>query len=215
MVFKVTKILLFLFALFAFASNVNAICKTVIPTQTSDDFLTNGKKEFAKGNYSVSIELFEKALKLNPKAKEVNFLAGLAEYNLKDFKKAKKYFSKEVKINHTYVDAYIYRAKSNKGSYKKALNDLQKAVILSDKNPEVYLARAELNYDYKKYDKAFDDYSLLVKLKPNLDDAYYKMGFCKYFLNDSISACEYWNKIDDLDDFEGVSQIAKICNSIK
>lgn len=181
-------------------------------SQTTEDLIKDGKKEFASGNYLLAVGLFDKVLKIDPDLKEINFLAGLAEFNLKNFDSALTYLNAELKNNKSFVDAYILRAKANKHSFIASLNDLDTAQELSPNSPQVFLTRADLYFEQKEYKKAYADYSMLLKSLKTSDETVFKMGLCKYYLNDPVSACELWKKVEDPDDFKDYELMNKVCN---
>ena len=183
--------------------------------QSAAELFNAGKEQFGIGNYQTALDKFDNAIKLNPTEKEVCFYAGLAAFNLKDYTKAVGYFSLEIKNDEQNPRSYIYRAKANNADYDAALKDLKKAESLSvNKNFMVYQEMANLYYNHAMYKKAFKAYSYLLELKPGFEEAYYKLGFCKYYLKDTVSACAYWKKIDDLDDFAEYEKIERIIKSI-
>lgn len=192
---------------------VNLICLGSY-AQSIAELFKSGKEQFGIGNYQSALDKFDNAIKANPSEKEVCFYAGLAAYNLKDYTKAVGYFSQEIKNDEQNPLAYIYRAKANNIDFDAALKDLKKAETLStNKNFMVYQEMANLYYSHAMYKKAFKANSYLLELKPGFEEAYYKMGFCKYYLKDTTAACAYWKKIDDLDDFAEYELIEKTINS--
>lgn len=186
----------------------------ISPNQISVIYFEKGKQEFLLGNYKKAIALFNKAIEIQPKLKEVNYQAGLAEYNLKDFVTAIVYFTTEINNNDKHLSAYIFRGISEDKiqDYKAALNDLNKANKINKKNDLVYLERANILFHTNEYKKAIIDYTTALALNPKLELAYYQMGFCNFYLKDTLSACENWKKISDIDDFKGYEKVEKICN---
>lgn len=183
--------------------------------QNDKALLNKAKDEFAIGNYQNAIYNCDNAIKKNEHLKEANFIAGLSCYNLKDTAKALDYFSKEIQINKTDYRSYLYKAKLNTKDYNLSHHDFLSAIELHPSNFLLYLEKGNLNYYHLKYSNAFEDYTKAISLRPDLNDAYFKLGFCKLQLNDTINACRYWNKVEELDDFKEYEFIQTICNKNK
>jgi tetratricopeptide (TPR) repeat protein len=180
-------------------------------SQSASALFKNATDEYLIGNYLSAINYCKLSIKKNNKIKEVNFITALAFYNLKDTLNAITYFSNETQINKTDYRSFLYKAKLNTKYFDSANSDLIKAIELQPENFLLYLEKGDLNYYHLKYSEAIDEYNKAILLNPNLDDAYYKLGFCKLYLNDTLNACNSWNKIEELDDFNEYEFIKKIC----
>lgn len=181
-------------------------------SQNAGFLLEKATNEFLIGNYVGTINYCKLAIEKNKKNKEVNFLAGLSFYNLKDTLNAITYFNNEIQINKTDYRSFLYRAKLNTKYFNSANSDLTKALELEPENFLLYLEKGNLNFYHSKFETAIEDYKKAIVLKPNLDDANLKLGFCSLNLADTINACGYWNKIEELDDFTEYEFIKTICN---
>ncbi len=179
--------------------------------QTSVSFLNKAKAEFILGNYQSTIKLCNKSIKKNATLKETNFYLGLSYFNLKDSANSLRYFKNELKNNKDDYRSFMYAAKLNTTHYQSAIMDIESAITLQPTNFLVYLEKGNINYHYKYYALAIDDYKRAIALRPNLDDAYYQLGFCSLNLKDSVNACNYWNKINELDDYPQYLMIETIC----
>ena len=183
--------------------------------QSAKLLFAEAKDAFSIGNYTNAICKCDKALLKNKKLKEANFIAGLSCYNLKDTLKAISYFSKEIQINKTDYKSFLYRAKLNTKTYELSHHDLLLAEELQPTNFLIHLEKGNLNYHHLKYNDAIKDYLKAVSIRTSLDDAYYKLGFCKFYIHDTINACNYWNKVEELDDYKNYELIQNICNKQK
>jgi tetratricopeptide (TPR) repeat protein len=85
------------------------------------------------------------------------------------------------------------------------------ALELQPSNFLVYVEKGNLNYYHLKYNEAIGDYTKAISLRSNLDGANYKLGFCHFYLKDTIKACKTWDKVGELDDFEEYEFIKTIC----
>jgi hypothetical protein len=184
-------------------------------SQNASFLFEKATNEFLIGNFIGTIHYCKLAIEKNKKNKQVHFLAGLSFYNLKDTLSAITYFTNEIQINKTDYRSYLYRAKLNSKYFNSAFSDLTKALALEPENFLLYLEKGNLNYYHLKFETAIEEYKKAILLKPNLDDANLKLGFCSLYLADTISACGYWNKIEELDDFAEYELIETICNKNK
>ena len=79
----------------------------------------------------------------------------------------------------------------------------------------LYLEKGNLNYYHHKYTDAIDNYNKAIFQKPTLNEAFYKLGFCKLNLADTTNACKYWGKVEEIDDYKEYELIQKICTKQK
>jgi tetratricopeptide (TPR) repeat protein len=63
-------------------------------TDFEKDWINNGAESLRLGNYEDSLNCFEKALKINPKAYEAWIYKGIVFDDLKDYKKAINCYNK-------------------------------------------------------------------------------------------------------------------------
>jgi len=204
-----------------FASFFCLLFITKINAQSAQHLFTKANDEFLIGNYTTAINYCNKSLEKNESQIGVNFIAGLSSYNLKDTINALKYFNNEIQINKIDYRSYLYSAKLNIANYNAAYNNLVLALKIQPDNFLLYVGTIEERKNLLTLIKALkqvkdgmaiEDYDKALKLRPNLDDAYYKLGFCKLYLADTISACNNWHKIAELDDFNEYNLIETICN---
>lgn len=188
---------------------------TQLVAQSVNKLITEANDEFLIGNYSSAIQYCKKALLKNSNTKDVNFLAGLAYYNLNDTLNAITFFDNEIKINKKDYRSYLYKSKLTIKNYNSANKGLSEAIIMNPDNFLLYLEKGNLNYYHHKYKEAVEHYNKAISLQSHLNDAYYKLGFCVLKLNDTINACKYWNKIEELDDYKEYEFIQKICTKPK
>jgi tetratricopeptide (TPR) repeat protein len=182
-----------------------------VNAQNAQHLFAKANDEFLIGNYTSAINYCNKALEKNKSLNDVNFIAGLSYYNLKDTANALIYFNNEIQINKTDYRSYLYKAKLTTANYKLANDDLTLALKIQPTNFLLYFEKGNLNYYHLNYGMAIEDYTKAITLRPNLDEAYYKLGFCKLRLADTTSACINWHKIAELDDFKEFDLIETIC----
>lgn len=97
---------------------------------------------------------------------------GIHYADLGHYDKAVVDFSNAVKLNPSYVTAYINRANAyaKLEQYKAAYQDFSTAQKLSPKNKSIYAIRGSLNFLMGRFQDAAADYRYYLSLKP--DDMY-------------------------------------------
>ncbi len=182
-----------------------------IHCQSASALFTMGKEEFLIGNYKNTIRLCTKAIHKNPSLKEVNFYLGLSYFNLNDTVNSIHAFEKETKINKDDYRSFMYLCKLNIKDYLSAENYILESIKIQPTNFLLYFEKGSLDFFYKKYKNAINDYNQAIALRSNLDDAYYKLGFCWLNLKDTLNACSNWKKVNELDDFPEYLLIDSLC----
>jgi tetratricopeptide (TPR) repeat protein len=183
--------------------------------QSASKLFEKANEEFLIGNYTNAIHYCKLSIEKDSSLKEVNFIAALAFYNLKDTLKAVIFFNKEIKINKNDYRSYLYKSKLTIKNYNSANNDLSTAITMNPDNFLLYLEKGNLNYYHHKYTDAIESYNKAILLKPNLSDAFYNLGFCEFNLKDTTNACKYWGNVEELDDYKEYELIQKICTKQK
>ena len=188
---------------------IGVSCKS----QDVDSVFNKGKEQFEIGNYSGALIYFNQTIHLQKNHNKVYYIAGIASYNLKDYKEAKKYFKQELINNPKNINAFVFKAKSKAqlAKNRSALKDLKKALKIDSSNILVLLEKSNILFTQKKYTKAIQAYLKVNSISPKTEIVYYKLGFCEYYLNHSAGACNYWSKLEDIDDFENYETIIKTC----
>ena len=65
-------------------------------------------------------------------------------------------------------------------------------------NPEIHVARGDISFQSRSYQKAIENYESAIKLDPNHDRAYHKIGIVYFNLGLYEKAIEYYEKAIDI-----------------
>lgn len=97
-----------------------------------------------------------------------------------DTKGAISDFSKAIKINPDYSDAYYNKAKvyEDLGLEEEALVDINKAIQLDEKS-DYYMTRALFYKTLKESEKSLNDFNKAIEINPNNGFAYINRGYLK------------------------------------
>ncbi|MCW3082870.1 MAG: hypothetical protein JWP12_236 [Bacteroidetes bacterium] len=184
-----------------------------ITAQDAAVFFEKGKQQYETGDYKNALVNFQYVIELQPQLEKINYYAGLSEFNLQDYKQAIVYFKLELALNPAKADVYILlaRAEDKSGDMAAAISDLEQGLKVDADNPKLYLEKGNVYFNNKKYKEAIRCYNEVLRLNPKLEQAYYKKGFCNYYLGDTIAARKSWSKLEDPDDYENYEVINKVC----
>jgi tetratricopeptide (TPR) repeat protein len=117
------------------------------PVARASDYLSLGNVEYWRANYSKAIELFEKAIKLDPSLAIAWSNKGVALVKLNRREEARKAHEKAIELEPKYANAWFNRActYSLEGEKKNALSDLKMAIDLDIS----YKREAKKDEDFK------------------------------------------------------------------
>jgi len=109
-----------------------------------------------KGNYDKAIELFEKAISINPEYADAYFNMGLAYDYKGNYDKAIEMYEKAVSINTKYAAAYnnMGSAYDDKGNHDKAIEMYEKAISIKPEYADAYFNMGVSYGQQGNYDKA-------------------------------------------------------------
>ncbi|MBN2722365.1 MAG: tetratricopeptide repeat protein [Campylobacterales bacterium] len=99
-----------------------------------ENYLKQGDAQYANGNFGKAIELYTKAISVNPNGCSAYNNRGLIYYERKDYKSAIRDYSSAIAKQPNCLGAIINRgvSYSRSGDYKNASIDARKACALGD-----------------------------------------------------------------------------------
>ena len=166
-------------------------------------------------------------LKLTNTRKLPNYprYGGLIYYELKKYEEAISDFTKSIKINKEYADAYQNRGSTFRDlkKFPEAINDLTEAIKLDDKNSKSYNNRGLTYFDYSEQKKdndkeyedtinnAIDDFTEAIKLDNKNAEAFNNRGLAYFYLRNLKKDKEYEDTTinNAIDDFTEAVEIKK------
>ena len=121
-----------------------------------------------KKNFKVALDCYDKAIKVKPDYYEAHYNKGHVFTEIKDFKNAVKSFDKVIEIKDDYIPALKARNKFHikENKLSKALNLLEKLIIYEPDNDNLYVQKAEVLLEMKKYEEAIEYYEMAYKMNP-------------------------------------------------
>lgn len=139
--------------------------------KTVTQMIKAGDREYVQGNYEAAIALYTEALGSFNQNAYAYYNRANAYRKLKKSSEAIKDYSLAIRLNPSYMFAYLYRGTllSESGDYQKAIADFSKGLTLSDQEPRLYVGRADAHRELKDTEAAIADYEAAIKLSKKLE----------------------------------------------
>jgi len=139
---------------------------TELSPQRKDEL--RGDIAMAKKFYGDAVELYQKALQVEPRNPTLLNKIGIAYHQQMDWKQAKKYYERAIKVDKTYAYAInnLGMVEYHKKKWKNAAKGFQRAL---DVNPNLPAVQSNLGHAYfamKEYDEAFSAFGRALALDP-------------------------------------------------
>jgi len=154
---------------------------------------------YAEKDGKKQIELYTKAIELNPKYADAYNNRGNAHEKLDENDKALADYDIAIDLNpveYVYTNRGILYDKLKEND--KALEDYNKAITLNPKYAAAYNNRGRVYQKLKENDKALADYNRAVELNPNDEIAFNNRGTIYHALNEDSKAFDDYNKAIEL-----------------
>ena len=122
-----------------------------------------------KNEFKEALDCYDKAIKIKPDYYEAHYNKGNVLTKIKDFKNAIKSFDKSIEIKSDYVPALKARNKFyiKENKLNKALSMLEKLIIYESDNADLYVQKANVLLEMKKYEDAIKYYETAYKIDPS------------------------------------------------
>lgn len=166
----------------------------------ADEFYSQGRAWFEKGEYDRAIDDFTKVLEMAPGGKEnavVYYNRGLAYYKNRQYDRAIYDFDRALELIRggsekstaapspkiEYELFNIYKARGDswfyQGSYNRAIDDYSEALRYGEQReelPSLYNSRGWAHVSNEEYDRAIQDFTAALRISPRLAQGYYGRG---------------------------------------
>lgn len=163
-----------------------------------DSLVQAGIKHHDNGDFVQALEVYKKALEIDPNSSLVNYEMSLTYMYAKDYSNAIRHCDKVIALN----DKYLVDACINKGSCLDYLGKTDESIKIFEKGikqfGDNYLLYYNLGYDYLKleqYDKAQDALMNAIRKKSNHASSHLLLGYTMKNLNQrtqSLLALHYF-----------------------
>ncbi len=140
---------------------------------------------------------------------------GIAKHTQKDYEGAIKEYSKAIKEDKNYTDAYF-----NKGTcelalkdFKSAKKDFDKAIEIDPKYIKAYYSRASVFVSQEKYIEALPDLDKTIELDPKTPNALTLRGQIRAQSGNKKGACEDFNLAKTYGDKQADKYLSQFCGN--
>lgn len=145
------------------------------------------------------------------------FNRGMQYYSEGKYSVSIEFFSKAIKADPAYLEAYYYRGSINllKGNFEPAISDFSSALDIKPDFFEGYYNRGVAYSNIGDHEKALQDYTKAIELNPEFADAYHNRGVAFDNLKQFESALADYSKAIQLNPKSAMSYYyrAKIYDS--
>ena len=134
-----------------------------------------------KQDFQQAIELFTKAVDLNPQLVFAYVYRGdTYQYGTGDYDSALADYNTAIRLYPNNMNAVVYVSRGNayyhKREYDPAIADYSRAVTLNPDNSDIYAYRGNAHYYKGSLELALSDYSTAITLNPDNANAFYYRG---------------------------------------
>jgi tetratricopeptide (TPR) repeat protein len=132
----------------------------------------------SQGQYALALELYAKAVELNPEFAEAWNNRGMALRRCGDLDEALASYDRAIELDASHAEPFINRgsAQAQAGQFTDALRDCNRAVELNPRSAAAHNNLATAYHRQGRFDEAIGQYAIAIELDPNLAEAYYNRG---------------------------------------
>ena len=151
---------------------------------SSNDLLEEGKTYYNNGEYDKAIEIFKKAVEINPNDDDSWRWLGNSYYKNGQYQEAIKSFKKAVELNPNDANNYYWlgRSYNDNEQYKEAINSLVKATQLVPDGPEYWYRLCIAYKNNEQYQEAINSGLKATQLNPDYAGNWLELGI-SYSIN--------------------------------
>ncbi|MFH1449089.1 MAG: tetratricopeptide repeat protein [bacterium] len=162
-------------------------------------YLQRANEYLKEKKYSLAINEYKTALKINPYYKEAYYQLALAYFGKNNLTKAEENFKEAIKLDQYYFDAHndLGLLYEEQGKLEEALKKYDQAKEIAPGNPKVYYNLGSLYHKKNDLKKAIVNYIKVLKIDPRHVLSYLNLGSLfliegKYY--DPDKAMAYYQK---------------------
>ena len=173
-------------------------CESAVFAQINTDrVLDMGRNALYFEDYVLSIQYFNKVIRVKPNLADPYFYRAIAKYSLDDFKGAEADCNKVLEINPFMINVFNLKGilQEKMGNPKAAVEAYTQGLALESTNLNLLFNRGISYMKLKEYSKAVSDYCTVLKYDPNNSGAIGNRGFAKLQAGDTLGCAEDFNKM--------------------
>lgn len=141
-------------------------------------YTLDGYIKWEEKKFEESIELYKKAIELDPKYVDAYDGWAYSLYEMKKYDEAAEIYKKALSLepNNTFTNHYIGMNLEAQGMHDSAIMYYERSIQLDPAYDEVYVSYGDLLFEQKKYDQAAEMYNKAIDLERREFDAYTGLG---------------------------------------
>lgn len=165
-----------------------------LDTNFAAAYFNRAVSSFELKNYKEATKDFKQVLRIDPKETDVFPRLGDCYLKTEQYNSAIENYTKALEEEHPERSAILVNrgiAYQKKHEYESAVKDFTDAIELDSISVSAYNNRAQSLVALKDYNKAIDDYEMLIKLRPQNSTYYFNLG-CIYWEHKN------WQKVNEV-----------------
>lgn len=146
--------------------------------------------------FDKAIELYEKALSVNPDYAEAHNNLGIVLHNLNLLDDAVKSYIAAISINPNYAEAHnnLGNSQGKLGQLSDAIRSYEKALIIKPNFNDAFNNLGFAHKELGEFNEAARSYEKIIKINPEFAEAYNNLGVALIGLNKTDDAIENYQK---------------------
>jgi len=167
----------------------------------TQDYFNKGGALGDLGRHDEALEMFDKAIEINPQFDKAYYNKGLALGNLGRCEEAIEMFDKTIEINPQDAKAYYNKGVilGKLGRHEEAIEMFDNAIEIDPQNVSAYLNKGSALGDLGRQEEAIAIYDKAIEINPQDADVYYNKGVALGDLGRYKEAIEMFDKAIEID----------------
>ncbi|HCA59494.1 MAG TPA: hypothetical protein DEP46_16110 [Blastocatellia bacterium] len=164
-------------------------------------YQVKGSARQQRGENSIALDFFTKAVELDPKNPKILNSLGTALRVLGKLEEALNAHNKSIEMNSTVSMFYVNRSYvlEKLGKSDDAFKDLNKAISLNQNDATAYYTRGAMRMRVSLYSEALTDLDKAIQLNSNTSGYFHARGLCHYNLKNYEDAVKDQTRAVELD----------------
>lgn len=196
-IFQMPSISLRNIFLCVFLAGLNGMAGESVTNQNEAKLIASGKTQVEIGKWDDAIELFQRALELNPTNNLILELKGTAYFAKGSFGKAVEDYTEAIRLGSQNASIFQNRANAFRAvkDYDKALADLNRSLHLNPTNPVALATRASVHAAKGDLLKAIEDSTEALYFAPENLIMLKQRGYYYYNMREIDNALLDWQNV--------------------
>ena len=155
--------------------NTNNNCVVIAEIQSqstlrnADQYYNRAMSHYENGNYDLSIDDLNQAIRLSSNDADFYHMRALAYYQKDDYDRSIADYTQAIRLAPNNADLYLNRGNAyyQKDDYDAAIADYTQAIRRNSNDVDIYYMRARAYSDMGDYDRAIADATEAIRIRPN------------------------------------------------